>query len=192
MAVRTGELKKEQEYSFRRFQFDADTVALITIDYPHHEVHEGSAFTAAGLLSAHASELANDGTVLAAFQVGALPAHIVWSVKCGGDFEYTIYEGGSAVTTTGTVTPINMNRNSTATAGGTLFKISAGASGTALWTDFVPGGSGPLSPGGQSNRGLEWILAANTFYYMEIINRSGAGQMVGIEAEWYEKATNAT
>lgn len=173
---------------FRSSRVDPLVGGQVIVDTVHSELHAGNMFIAAGLIAPHGGELANDGTATVFIVTGTSEAHATWAVRTGGDVEYTLAEGGT-ITANGTeLNSYNMYRGNAGTA---LTKIYHGGTSGGGWTNlptyFVPGGAGPLASGGIDRQGLEWILDASTNYRMQVINRSGAAQMIGISVEFYEE-----
>ena len=162
--------------------------ALITIDYAHHEVHEGSMFVAA-YKSPDGADVANDAELRYLFQVGAKACHLDWLVVGGGDLEIFAYES-TTFSNAGTSVPAgNMNRTSANVATMTVTHTpTITDNGNQLLNAFIPGGDGNRAVGGLLRGDAEWILAPNTVYYLRCINRSGSAVPIGAIFEWYEKS----
>ena len=149
---------------------DGMTRALVTIEYEHHELHDGSMFRCGEEVA-----LANAGTrVIHILTPNTTKwAHLQYSISNTMEAEFEWYE---EPTVTGAGTPIpsyNRNRNSL-TAATTLFyhTPTTTANGTLLATRR----EGVGKTAGGSARGVsEWILKQNTSYMIVLTSRGGAG-----------------
>ena len=160
--------------------------ALVTIDFPHHEVHEGSFFTT----SYYFGSVANNATFIMLLLTGAKYDHIVWGIACGGDCEVEIV-AEPVVTNVGTsIAVYNMNRGSLNAPLTAAWHTPTIAGGVTLEHFLIPGGSGPQSPGGIARAGAEWIIKPNTYYAVRGTNRSGNSQLASIVMQWYGETGN--
>src|SRR5512139_1122933 len=118
---------------------DEITGALVTIEVPHHEVHEGEYFTA----SIYSSSVANNGTLMVLLRTGATRwDHLVFEVAAGGNYECELLEKPT-VTGAGTaLTAHNMKRGSPNAAQTTIFHTPTIAGGVLLRWFMSPGGTG--------------------------------------------------
>ena len=162
---------------------DKATQSLNTIDYAHHEIHNGKHFYIEGHQTIGSSDQPG-------FQVGLTTpsgstwAHFTWELNTNGIMDTKLYEdaqvsGGVAIT------PLNNNRNSTNTS---MMAISGGASGTGglQISDVYIGGEGFKSNvGGTSKREDELILKSGTTYRRDFYSAS-ADNTVSFKASWYE------
>lgn len=158
---------------------------LVIADVNHVRLHEGRAYYVY-YLNGDANPLANDASIdiAIAWASGKTP-HLVFDVNCGGDAEFTIYEG--AVVTGGTsFTAINRYRPSTNTsASASLINPTVTSVGTALTGEFLSGGSGGQA-GGAAAFSFQYVLSPLTTYLFRLTNRSGQAHMAHIMIEWYE------
>jgi len=164
------------------------TGALITIDYPHHELHDG-AYYIASHIRADTDALADNAT----YDMTIRPStagddlHSSLMVSIGGDAEAYLYEGVNADTDGTDVTVVNANRSSTdASAVQIQIDPTVNSVGTAIMARFLPGGSGPASGGQTARSGIEIILSKEQVYMIRAINRAGTAQPASLHAEWYE------
>lgn len=160
---------------------DLVTNAPIVIDYEHHEVHSGSAYS----FSTRA-DVNGNGTIYNVIMVTSDTAkwpHLRITFATEAEFDIELYEGttytGGASTTT-----FNRNRNSskaadmqvilgaTATGNGTLLRRSRSGSGT---------GSGG---GGEEQE--EWILKQNTVYNFRFTKQTNGTHYISYKLWWYE------
>lgn len=162
---------------------DNSTIALIVIDYPHHEIHDGSAYMAAKTFTHGAGASPN---VLVVTPDSSKYAHFMFYVVSDDACTVTLYEGsdyggGSALTA------VNRNRNSNNTSQLTLTTDSAdggGGKGTAIW--ITQGGANAFlgsNPANTTSR-AEVILKRDTKYLIEAVG--AAGDVITVDLDWYE------
>jgi hypothetical protein len=158
---------------------------FVMADVNHVRLHEARAYYVY-YLNGSANQLANDASIdiAIAWASGKLP-HLVFDVNCGGDAEFTIYEG--ATVTGGTsFTAINRYRTSTnVSASASLINPTVTSTGTALTGEFLAGGSGGQA-GGASAYSFQYVLSPLTTYLFRLTNRSGQAHMAHMMIEWYE------
>jgi len=161
--------------------------ALVTTDFAHSEVHESNMFISS-YKTPEGSDLADNASIFFFFVVGSKDAHTTFLIQNGGDAEFILYEGCSG-TASGTSLAVNsVNRATLGVTNDRMFlDPTLSHTGTKLVEVFVPGGSGPTSPGLLARRGTEWVFKRNTAYGVRLINRAGTAQIEGIEAEWYRE-----
>ena len=154
-------------------------------DINHVRLHEGRAYYVYDL-HGDANPLANDANmdIAIAWASGKTP-HLVFDVNCGGDAEFTIYEG--ATVTGGTsFTAINRYRPSTnVSASAALIDPTVTSTGTVLAAQFIAGGSGGQA-GGAAAFSFQYVLKPLTTYLFRLTNRSGQSHMAHAMIEWYE------
>jgi hypothetical protein len=168
------------------FTLDETTGALLGIDVPHHEIHEGESHLAS-YKTPDASPLADNGTIAFAFVVGAKECHVVAEGACGGDMEGELREG---VTYTGGTSLAIFNKKRASSSGATATLVrdpTVTGAGTLLENRFVPGGTGPQAAGGAGGQRNEWVLAPGRTYLYRITNRAGNNQPASMVVEWYEE-----
>ena len=175
---------------------DGVSEGLITIDYAHHETHEGDAFETSAV-----DESMGDGdTVILAFKTMSAPKrmHMImeFATLVGGHID--IIEGPTWDNQTGTLNPIyNRKREAEMGSSGVLedqgqasfiasdnmiLDPTTFAGGTAIHTHFVFGARG--SPA--SARGVhEWLLKPDTQYGIRL-TADGAANAAHMRVEWYE------
>lgn len=167
-------------------KLDANTGALITIDYPHHEIHGGSNYFFTRPLTLGDG---GDDEVLVTTPVGAKQAHMLLSVTATGETDFKLYE--DTTRTGGTpLTPRNRNRNYSDSSVLTVAHTpTGGAVGTLIAETFfgVDAGAGSnrqLSGGGSDSR-QEIILKSDTKYLL-VVDSATASNRITIVADWYE------
>lgn len=170
---------------------DASTHALETIDYPHHEIHDGGSFVI--------NEVQNLSTTTAYWMIttpdSTKYSHTIFDIEATGEAYIKITEGADRTGTT-LLTAINRRRVGTPTvatlvmhrgySGGTtdgattIFEKRIGATGV---------GGKTLTGGGV--RGLnEYILKPNTKYVIAVTTY--ADIYVSGQLDWYEHTDKET
>ena len=164
---------------------DRATKATTTINYAHHEIHDGSHYYIKGYV-----ELDTDADIDFCITTpdSTKWGHMLFSISGTSITTIEIYEGSTYSTAGSAVTAINNNRNSTNTS---VMSIASERSITALGTKISASKFGtatnPGNPlaGGSAAREDEVILKQNTSYTFRII--SGAdGNTIDYRANWYE------
>ena len=160
--------------------------AIATIDVEHYEIHEGDHFFFSNVIV-----LGNGATGLYTIQVGAKPAHFVFSVS-GNDagISGNTYENVVA-NDNGTLLVIkNNNRMSSNTSLAVLRYNPTGlnTTGSILLREFRAGTGGTPSQrqSGSVSRGNEIILKSNTKYSISITNLATATNNISVDMNWYE------
>jgi len=167
----------------RELGVDGMTHVLNTIDYEHHEIHEGSHFFVAGYGTFAADEDIDFQITTPSSQKWA---HMTFSFQSTGAVVFSIYEG--AVVQAGTaVTPVNSNRNSKKTSSLTVqYDGIVDTAGTLIYQQAWGYTSTPSkSEGGISGRNNEIVLRAGTTYRF-LVESDSAGNIISYNSEWYE------
>jgi len=157
---------------------------IITLSNSHFKIHQGdyysSGYYATGITAGSSIQLIMN--VSSTHQ-----AHTSIKVKHGIDATLQVYEG---VTYTGgtTVTPQNNNRASTNTSTMTFVHTPTTPSGTMIWQEYFPGGSGPTSPGATGTSGEQTVLKPSTTYMFELTNTGSVTDELQIILAYYEVA----
>jgi hypothetical protein len=162
--------------------------AIKVIRSPHHEVHEGDAYETS-YKSPDPSPIADNALFDLLIQVGPKPLHFTFDALAGGDAEILLYEGAT-VSATGTELNIfNLNRLQP-DASSVIFAAhtpTLTATGTTLLNEFLPGGTGGQTAGGQSRDAFERIFRTGTAYMLRQVNRAGTAQPMSNHVQWYEE-----
>jgi len=179
---------------------------VVTISFPHDELHEGSAYSTYFF---NTTANADDARTVIAFETPDVTkwGHIVTTISASSPAELIVLEGPTLDLDEGNEEPIyNRNRNSgnvsimkPITTAGTPGEIStfieaeiAGATlvgGTEIDYFQLAGGEGPQSVGGADRSTQEWILKQDTIYLfiLQNIGAPGAGgNLHTIKLGWYE------
>lgn len=157
----------------------------VVVDFAHHQIHEGEAYTCSLLVSALANNASKDirMTVGSATPTTRTP-HLVAQVVADGAAEVYLYEGGTV--TGGTALPAyNHNRNSTNVPGMVVAENpTVSALGSAIWVGLL---TGSKQSSGSSDRALdEWDLKASTTYLLRVTSTAAAGIKAVVRMNWYE------
>jgi hypothetical protein len=173
------------------FTQDRVTGALTTIDYPHHEIHDGGDFLVS-YKSPDANPIADDATINLIITTRSRYAHMVFRSASGGDMEVELLDGPTVTAGSGNaMTAFNKNRASTRAATvGVRRDMTITDDGTRIENELMPGGTGGASIGGASEQRPEWVLNISTVYAFRITNRAGNAQPMSIAIEWYEESGN--
>jgi hypothetical protein len=172
----------EHEHPIR---IDKSTHALTTIEYGHHEVHDGShyeCYDGTANIGAEAAPL--DAIQLTFLTPATKEVHLVIHAKCSAAAVYTFTEGYTGEGTGGSsVVAYNKNRGSLNTAGMVVEKEATAVvtGGTVLETYTLSTGK---FDAGESRSAQEWVLKKNTKYAVGLyLNAAGVAT---IQLSWYE------
>lgn len=163
---------------------DSSTRALVTIDYPHHEIHDGDLYEVAH----YDATVANSAAISIATIVAiGYEAHFTLSGAAGGDALLELLEGGT-VTGGDAVTVFNMNRTFDDMTSFAVTDATLAGSPTTLVAEYLPGGSknkaAAISTG--TRPGLEWITDADKIYAVRITNMSGGEVACSLAVNFYK------
>jgi hypothetical protein len=169
---------------------DKSSSAIPSIDYPHHELHDGNHFFIQGFSIVNSGGCTCFGTTT---QNGSKWVHMLFNVNSTQVTEFNIFEGAT-LSGAISVTPINSNRNAnkisilsitynpvvsggTPTSGTKIFSSRFGVSGGTVGQ--------PLRGQGGTRAENEIILKSGTTYLWEIISLSPLN-LIDYEGNWYE------
>ena len=173
------------------FQEDS-TAAVKTIDVDHAYIHESIMFSATD----YQTLTAGSTSFITALTPGtASGTFIHWrptAIASSGDkVLMTLYEGSSAPTASGTITPYNRDRGSSLTSTMTVTSATAASTtmGTAIDRVYIGGGTnvGGNVVGAESGEKNEIIFKQDTRYIMSIANGSSAANVIMSKMMWYEQ-----
>lgn len=169
---------------------DEVTGAQVTINTPHHEVHEGETFRAWYVVP-HGTPLANDGTIAIVLTTTTRYPHVTFGASGGGDFEFQIFREPTFLADGTPFVPHNLKDSSNIVSTVSVFlNPTITAPGTEIDAEFVGGGTGGNSQGGAIRPGTEDSWRINTSYMVRLTNRAGNAQQFWIEAQWYEEESD--
>jgi len=172
-------------------KIDATAQALETIEYEHHEIHEGEMFHAHEQISG----LADNGTLDLLVVTGSgIEVHAMFEYGSEGAAWFELYEGvllsGSPGGSGTPATAWCMNRYVSGTPASTVFKDPSVVVGDKIDVVYMPGGEGPKTAGAGGRGANEWILTGVSGpenYLARIINVGGAPKDANLAVEFYEK-----
>jgi len=165
----------------REVGMDKYTRVLTAIDYAHHEIHGGSAYSACKKFT---HGLGDSPNVLIVTPDTTKWAHFLFSVVSDDVLQVDLYEapdysGGDALGS------FNRDRNSAKTSGLTLTTDAAddgSGKGTVIWT-FKAGANRTVTNTTGADR-FEFILKQNTKYLVETVGANG--DLITALLDWYE------
>ena len=165
--------------------FDDVGGAIVTIDFVHHEIHEGDHFITAGAFS-----LGSTDTALVVLDVADTTkrTHLIYTLNTVASTTIDLFEGGDYARAPDAITAYNSDRDSsTESVRDTLFVIHNDSTlvdryNTLMFTYEV--GAGQKTTG-ELGRGQELILASDSTYFWRITSNA-ASNIVGYILEWYE------
>ena len=163
------------------------TTTMVTINYPHHKVHEGDSFQSS-YKSPDGSPIADNANLDLLLVVGAVRPHLTFEGACGGDAELLLYEETVASANGTRNADANMDRNNLS--GPTMATYNTPTvttAGNQLVDHLQPGGTKNQATGGTTRQNTEWILRVNTTYLLRLTNRAGSAQPCSLTVQWYEK-----
>jgi hypothetical protein len=160
---------------------DRLTKALITIDYAHHEIHEGSHYYYTDCV-----ELASAAVQDYMFTTTSKYNHLSFSFEGSAITAVDVYEGSDKTGTT-LQTIFNNSRNSTKTTVNTIHKGTSGGTtdGTKIWCHKSGSATNQATSGVSSSQDSEIILKLNTKYIFRITSGTNAN-LTNIKLGWYE------
>lgn len=164
---------------------DRSTGAVITIDYAHHEIHDGSHFK-----GGYQDVTMNTNDVINLLLVTPNTtkyAHFTMTAQSSGAATVELYEGGT-ITGGTAVTIWNRDRNSTKVATVKLYHTpSITSDGTKMVTKWIGGTGFRADVSGAVRGDSEFILRKNTNYLIRATANANTIK-VAIGADWYEHA----
>jgi hypothetical protein len=153
---------------WREARLDKYTRATTTIDYSHHEIHDGSHFFISDVVSLSINNVYDFEIVTADTKSWM---HFIFTIESESQTAWWIYEGVTILTAGTLTTAFNNDRNSTSTANaifrGTINSNLAAANGrisTATALKLEQGIIGAGKVAGANSREDELILKQNTSY----------------------------
>ena len=170
---------------------DEPTLSISTIDYEHHEVHQGSHYYLTDYTT-----LASDATLKFVVTTPNTTewTHFTFALDSTGQTTVITYEDSTVPSTDVTpIVPFNNNRNSVNTSGLTVGTVVAFASsdGTKIAGRSFGIEANPAQiRGGNAERSKELVLKQNSTYVIAIASQS-ATNIVSYDASWYEHTSKA-
>jgi hypothetical protein len=158
---------------------DTVTNTQVNIDYAHHEIHDGDAFSC--------TYVATASGVVIHIKTGAKYAHIKILVECAVGVVGALYEDPTSSNDGTGLTEVNRNRNSATSPTVAVFHTPTTSNNGTLLESWASGNStGAARFGGASRADDEWVLKPNESYLKVITPDSSA--RVAVRLDWYEKS----
>lgn len=171
----------------RIFQHGLKTIRAITVDYAHHEIHEGNHYVAF-----HNAPLGSNGKyqLLINTPVNSTgkTVHLVIGTRGSAESNIVLTEAPTVSALGAAHMVVNRNRQSSKTA---LTAVTLGPTISAIGTILLEShfGSGPQTGG--EDRGMnEFNLAQGTFYMINATSE-GASNDLSVVLDWYEDSGDA-
>jgi len=176
--------------NWQNVRSDSSTRSLQTIEYEHHEIHDGSHFFIVGY-----QDLAVNNVLDFTWQTPDTTkwVHWLWNISTEKETLWQVYENATATNPlANTLTPLNSNRNSANTSGTTI-KFELQSNLAAANADTSVGGATLIQSGisgsgkktsGEESRTHEIIMEQNTLYCLRA-TATEAG-FINFNMHWYE------
>lgn len=170
---------------------DRTVKAGITINTPHHEIHEGNMWHA----WCRQSGLGDDSNLEMLIVTGSgKEIHLAPDGACGGDAWLEMYENVTVSSNGVLITPNCMHRTTSGTAR-TLTYCGPVVTSTMhpLSVQFMTGGQKQFAVGGLIRPNTEWIfdgVSGSINYLLRIVNVAGSAKDASIGVEFYEEDHN--
>ena len=163
---------------------DLSTDSLLTIDYPHHEIHSGSSFT-----YSDTHEIAKNGVIehLIITPNTTKQAHFTISIgSTGGKVKFEVFED-TITSNDGDIEPLfNRNRNSVKSPTTILYENPVLVNDGTRIIQQTFGIKDKKSSGGGGRGTNEWILKQNTKYLFRVEELNVAATAINLQFDWYE------
>lgn len=167
-------------------RIDAATASLNVVDYPHHEIHGGSAYFAV-----YSALVNSAGTIEVRIQTPDSPswAHMQIGIDAALAATAELWVPTTKTDDAGNrITPFQRNGNSANTSGLTICHTPGGAqAGNAGLLQYIGAASTSgrfVASGSTGSRG-EFILKQNTAYLIKVTSRAD-NNALSIILDWYE------
>jgi hypothetical protein len=166
----------------RPISIDKIGYAIATIDYVHHEIHEGNHF----MFSYVDADFDIADTLALLLTVKDKPIHLNYDCIASKDITMTLYEGVTHTALADVGTTINNNRTSPKpNTMRVTTRNSDGSDGTAIWTTYFGIGANPANVVSTPSRSdVELILRPNTKYQLVIATGTDSGYLT-LHLYWY-------
>jgi hypothetical protein len=170
-------------------RLDKYTHATTTIDYVHHEIHDGATYMYHDVIDDLDNNVAQDYMITTPDTTKWL--HISHDIEAIGPITVEIYEATDKTGTTAQ-TLYNRDRNSATTATGTIHKGTSGGTTDGTKIVYWKGGISSNKTQNSATHGTasEKILKQNTKYILRLTSRMD-NNMISVSIGWYEH-TNKT
>lgn len=198
------QLCKTEADHYHTPRLDESTRAMLTIDGPHHEIHDCCSFTAYYTITTAATDAHRSGLYLKTGPLIEIHAVISFSASTAG--AYSLCEAPTIASNIGTHAVAIYNRDRNSASASTCFDNAATpavnkyttlteaeiagdvtwATGTIIRTEPLEVGAGPKPAGGAGRDSQEYILKKDTAYVFLITNTVALANTHHILVDWYE------
>jgi len=176
---------------------DQSTNKLVTIEFDHHRIHDGSMFSAHYVQEVTDTD---DRSIIAFTTPADKEIHLIAHVAATAAAVHYILEGavGTALSATD-LTVYNKDRNSDNTSLLTSIDGTVGAvsyyslttdtgitGGTVLYEEYIGAGKIGSAAEGSSRGANEWILKKSTVYDIELKSLDANTNQHHVHLDWYE------
>jgi len=187
LAVAANIYGRMDDDTVKPISLDGVSHGVVTIDFSHHELHDGDHFTYTFIDADF--DIADAKELLIVTPDTTKWAHMTFYIICGLDTNVKLYEGATH-TVNAAQTAYNNNRNSSTVNTTTInTHNNDGADGTLIYeTQFglsIGVGAGSINTGGESRGDSEWILKQNTKYLL-VVTSGTDNSSLAIRLAWYE------
>lgn len=176
---------------------DQKSGSILTVDYAHHEKHEGDDFFVVYSVPSLGAMSSPDDTITLTFNTPDTTkwGHFIFRVTGTGGWLIRLIEAptGGAETPTGTLPIYNSNRNMaivstftdiSGTPGVVSYDATLATGGNILWSEYIAGNSGPQTGGDVGGHDEEIILKQNTLYQLSLFGTDA--DPATLKIGWYE------
>lgn len=174
----------------KKLHTDGSANAQVTVDYPHHEIHDGNHYFVENYAT-----LDSGSTLVFGFTTPSAPkeCHMLWEIESNITCTFEIGEDATLVSGSAS-TPFNSNRNSNKISSASIVvNPTVSASGNlisaAKWGSATQGGQNLA--GGGVGRIHEIILKSNSTYMFRITSGED-GNVISYVGLWYEHTPKNT
>jgi hypothetical protein len=164
--------------------YDTTTAALNTIDYAHHEIHEGNHFKG----GTQDLDIDTNQTLSYCLTTSDTTTwvHYQLTAQATGAVTVELYENPTIETYGAAITTYNRNRNSSNVASATMSLVTnATNNGTKLSSKWIGGTGFKTSIGDELRADSEFVLKQNE-QYLVVLTANADDCKVSIGADWYE------
>ena len=162
---------------------DLLTKAINSIDWEHHEVHQGNTFT----VSFRSAAVANDGYLRIHLKPAIKDCHLKLTYACEGKALFKSYSGSTYSNIGTELTPWNRSIGSANVADTKVYHTPTVTPGILRVDEFVgTGGATAQRAGGVGGTSIETIIEAGQDLLLELQNKSGSASDLQLTISFYE------
>lgn len=166
---------------------DPTSSGVITVDFAHHEIHEGDHYTVADF-----TDLGNGATynILIVTPNTAVRTHLLFQVTTEGETTITLFEDTTTSSDGTAITEVCNRRDASGGTAGTVVTHTPTITGDGTQIARSKTGSG-MKAGGAIRGDDEWILDQNSKYMLRITNDTAVNNWASWVITWYEHTDDA-